>query len=76
MSIVEARRSDGTLEQLVEVNLTNSGAAIMLTDNDGHQIQVHKDAWDGIVKAVHDLFVQENRRTHGRAINEGWKSSG
>ena len=75
MTVVEARRPDGTLEQLVEVNLTSSGMRVMLTDNDGHQIQVHKDAWEGVVKAVHDLFAIEQRRAQSWNINERWESS-
>jgi hypothetical protein len=56
MPIVEARRPDGTLSELVEVNLTQSGLLIMITDMNGNQTLIPRAAWDGVVCEVNKLL--------------------
>ncbi len=62
MAVVEARRPDGKLIELTEVNLMKSGLLIVITDPDGHQVLIHRYAWEGVVKAVNDLFEEEKRQ--------------
>jgi hypothetical protein len=62
MTIVEARRPDGHLTELTEVNLTKSGLMIMITDNEGAQVLIHRYSWDGIVAAVQELLAGEKGR--------------
>ena len=62
VSVVEARMPDGRLTELAEVNLTKSGLLIMITDDEGHQVLIHRYAWDGVVKAVEELFAEEKRQ--------------
>lgn len=59
--IVEARMPDGRLAELVEVNLTRSGLLLMITDESGGQVLVHRYAWEGLVKAVNTLFEKEDQ---------------
>lgn len=56
MPIVEARRSDGTLSELVEVNLTQSGLLIMITDMNGNQTLIPRTAWEDVVSEVNKLL--------------------
>jgi len=62
MAVVEARGPNGKMIDLTEVNLTKSGLLIMITDPDGHQVLVHRFAWEGIIKAVEKLFEEEARQ--------------
>jgi hypothetical protein len=56
MALVEARWPDGRINELTEVNLTNSGLLIMITDHDGNQVLIHRLAWQGVVDAVSRLL--------------------
>jgi len=61
-TIVEAKHpTTQKLLELTEVNLTQSGLLIMVTDADGNQAFIHRYAWNGIVKAVNELFEEERR---------------
>jgi len=63
LTIVEAKHpAIGKVIEVLEVNLTASGLLIVITDSDGHQARIHRHAWDGIVKAVTDLFAEEERQ--------------
>ncbi|HLZ64348.1 MAG TPA: hypothetical protein VKR06_46050 [Ktedonosporobacter sp.] len=62
MTVIEARAPDGHLIELTEVNLSKCGLLIMITDPDGNQVLVHRFAWDGMVKAIQDLFAEEKRQ--------------
>ncbi len=47
---------DGRLAELVEVNLTASGLLILVTDDEGHQVLIHRYAWNDLVKEVEKLL--------------------
>ncbi len=56
MAVIEARMPDGRLAELAEVNLTKSGLLIMITDNEGSQVLIHRYAWNALVKEVDKLL--------------------
>lgn len=62
MPIVEARMPDGTLSELVEVNLTQSGLLIMITDMNGNQTLIPRVAWEGVVTEVNKLLKPKSER--------------
>ncbi len=62
MAVIEARMPDGKLAEVTEVNLSKSGLLILITDHDGHQVFVHRYAWEGVVAAVKELYAEEERQ--------------
>ncbi len=74
MAIVEARRPDGKIMELVEVNLTKSGLLLMITDCDAKQVLLPVAAWEGIIKAVEELFAEEKRQAQAWMKEHGDES--
>ena len=58
MAIVEARLSDGSLIEIAEVSITET-VRIMITDNAGHQVFLHRVAWIPIMREVSKLLIIE-----------------
>jgi hypothetical protein len=63
MALIEVRRPDGRIIELLEVDLTQSGLLIVITDCEGNRAYIHRYAWDGLIDAVNFLFEQEDRVT-------------
>ena len=62
MALVEAKRPDGKIVNVFEVNLTKSGLLLMITDSDAHQVLLPTSAWPEFVKAVETLFAEEKQQ--------------
>ena len=61
MVVVEVRAPDHTLIEIVEVSISADSHRIMITDDQGHQVFVHRDAWMDIIKAVGKLLMEERK---------------
>ena len=46
-----------------DVSLSTSGLLVWLFDENNNGIAVHRYAWDGVVKAVEELFAEEKRQS-------------
>lgn len=56
MAIIEAYDDKGSLIEVTEVMLSKSGTLILITDDEGQSIAVHRAAWEQLVKGVNALL--------------------
>lgn len=62
MVVVEARGTDGKLIELVDISLSDTGR-IMITDDQGHQVFIHRACWTQAIKTVNDLLAKEQHES-------------
>jgi hypothetical protein len=62
MATVEAKNPDGSIADVVEVDMEESGLGFVLTDWEGDRIFIHRLAWDGIALAVKLMLEAEKEK--------------
>lgn len=64
MIVVEARHpTTGKKFGQTDVDLSTSGLLIWLFDENDNALSIHRYAWDGVVKAVEELFAKEKHQS-------------
>lgn len=64
MTVIEVRGDDGLLIELVEVSLSETTRRIMITDDQGHQVFIHHNAWMDVIKVVGKILMEEERKAN------------